>query len=610
MAIFKSIIPILFFLIVNSASSVTFKKNFGFMLPITYLITIVLMFISQLVFKTFNVGFYLLIVLFICSLYVLYKHKDEKEYIFTNGFYLFLGFGLVFLFINFGRQFFWDDELGFWGKMVKEMLRLDKFYYVNESSLRGHNDYPPFIPLFELIWSKLTLGFNEANTTIALHMYEFGLLFPMVFDGLFKDKKLKERLLINLLISIGLVSIVIYLDSANVFNTIYTDSLIGIEFAYCAYLIYTNKTNDIFGIIGLALGLSAIIMTKQVGIAFVLLGVFYLFIHNINNLKNKNVLISLCVCLLMPILFYLVWNNLIKPYDIVKQFDLSKVSISGFIEIFNNQSSYQFEALKLYINALFKENLYNYPIPVTFLSSLLVEILLLEILKRFTNKDKQITIFEIICFLGTAGYAFMMMILYVFCYPEREALILISYHRYLSSMTTGLFLSILFMYIVELKDRFENTDIKKAIIGLLVVLVLFDSNKLLNFAPQVLLGNRFVNYQNLANKFEKELEKGSYVYILYNHDIADSYPAFVSYYLDDIYMCKVNTDFYKNEYKNNNELNEAIKELGQYDYIYVVESSDTFNNYFSSLNDGNNYKSNTIYKVNNTNGTITLKEYK
>ena len=35
--------------------------------------------------------------------------------------------------------------------------------------------------------------------------------------------------------------IVIYLDSANVFNTIYTDSLIGIEFAYCAYLIYTPK---------------------------------------------------------------------------------------------------------------------------------------------------------------------------------------------------------------------------------------------------------------------------------------------------------------------------------------------------------------------------------
>lgn len=609
MNIVLNILPVIFFTVLNSGLATLFKKKFGYMLPLTFLMSITVLFVSQLLFKTFNIGFILLICLFLYAIYILYKYPDRKEYVYTNGLYLFLCFALVFVFINFGRHFFWDDELGFWGKMVKEMFRLDKFYYVNESSLRGHNDYPPFIPLFELLWLKLSLGFNEANCTMAVHMYEFGLLFPMIFDDLFTDKKLKERLLINLLISIGLVGIVIYLDSADVFNTIYTDTLIGMEFVYCIYLIYTNKTEDITGILGLSFGLVSIIMTKQVGIAFVLLGVFYYVLVNIKRLNNKNTLLGILMIVLLPLGFYLLWNQLIKPYDIVRQFDLSKVSISGFIEVLNNPSSYQFEALKLYINALFKERLYTYPIPMTFLSSLLVQLLLLEVLKRF-NDEINITKFELICVLGIAGYAFMMMILYVFCYPEREALILISYHRYLSSMTTGLFLSILFMYVMTFKDKIESLDLRKAFVGVLLVLALFDSNKLLNFAPQAILGNRFTNYEQLAKQFENKLEKGSYVYILYNHDIADSYPAFVSYYLDDIYMCKVNTDFYKNEYKDNKELDEAIKELGQYDYIYVVESSETFNKYFSSLNDEKEYKNNTIYKVENTNGSITLKEYK
>ncbi len=608
MKVLLNLLPVIFFIILNGGFSTLFKRKFGFMLPISFLMSILIMFISQLLFRTFNIGFYLLLVLCIFSAYCLYKHKDRKEYVLTNGLYVFICLAIIFMFINFGRHFFWDDELGFWGKMVKEMFRLDKFYYLNESSLRGHNDYPPFIPLFELLWCKLALGFNEASCTVGLHMYEFGLLLPLFIDDLFNDKKKLEKVLINFLIAIAFIGIVMYLDSANVFNTIYTDTLIGLEFVYCIYLIYTYESDNILGLLGLCLGLVSIIMTKQVGIAFVLLGIFYYLIVNIKRLNNKNVLIGFVLSILLPLGFYLLWNQLIKPYDIVKQFDLSKVSINGFINVLNNPDSYQFEALKLYINALFKENLYNYPIPMTFLSSLLVELLLLEVLKRF-NDDINISKFELVCILGTAGYAFMMMILYVFCYPEREALILISYHRYLSSMTTGLFISILFMYILTFKDRLNSFDLKKAFIGVLLVLVLFDSNKLLNFVPQVILGNRFTKYEQLAQKFEDKLEKGSYVYILYNHDIADSYPAFVSYYLDDIYLCKVNTDFYKNEYKNNNEVNEAIKELSQYDYIYVVESSDTFNNYFSSLNDGNNYKDETIYKVINTSGNIALKEF-
>ena len=157
MSIFKCIIPVVFFTIINSAISVIWKKTFGKCLPFTFISSILIVFFSQLLFGTFQFGMYFLLILFPVSIYFLIRKKEEKQYYLTNGLCVFFCLSVLFLFIDFGRHFFLDDELGFWGKMVKEMIRMDKFYYLNESTLRGHNDYPPFIPLFEYIWCKLSL---------------------------------------------------------------------------------------------------------------------------------------------------------------------------------------------------------------------------------------------------------------------------------------------------------------------------------------------------------------------------------------------------------------------------------------------------------------------
>lgn len=593
MSIFRCILPVVFFTVVNSAVSVIWKKTFGRCLPFTFISSILIVFFSQLLFDTFQLGMYFLLILFPFSIYVLIRKKDEKQYYLTNGLYIFLCLSVLFLFIDFGRHFFLDDELGFWGKMVKEMIRMDKFYYLNESTLRGHNDYPPFIPLFEYIWCRLSLGFSECVCTFALHIFEFGIIVPAVFDDFFKEKSGIHRILVDLLLCVSFTGFIIYLDSSDAFNAIYADTLLGMEFSYGIYLVHRKETDSLFGLICYCMILITTLMTKQVGIAFFMLSVFYYLISDLRNVGKR--IPGLLLCLIVPVSFLLLWNRVIAPYDIVKQFDLNKISISGFKEVLSG-GTYQFEAVKLYVNALFKTSIYSFPIPVTFLSALLLALLLLELLKSHTE-DENIPSMQLTCFIGTAGYAFMMLLLYAFCYPEREALVLQSYDRYMSSYTCAMFLSIFIIYASSFKDRIEQFDVRRMLIGSLVVLVLLDWNRLLNFAPQMILGDRFGTYRNLAEKFEEELPHGSMVYILYDHDGADSYPAFVSYYCEDIYLSKVNIDLFADDYTDEKEYRRAIDELKKHDFMYAVDVSDSFNKFFSDLNSGNEYTAGCYYRI-------------
>lgn len=592
MEILLSIIPFTFITIINCAFCSLFKKSFGKCLPFSLMLPVFLLFFSQIAFNTFRFGYIFLIILFIISIYIIIKNFDKREYFLSNGFYYFCISYLVFLIINFGRHFFWDDELSHWGKMVKEMIRLDKFYYVNESTLRSHKDYPPFISLFEMFWCNFSLGFSESNCTLGLHVFEFNILFSPILDEIKLEKKNKILNIIFLcIISIGLI---VYLDSDNVFNTIYTDIIISTEFAYAIYLIYSNEIENAFGNLCYCFINIAMIMTKQVGIAFVLLSLLFYFINNYKKKSNKVIICGFLFSVIFSVATYLCWNALIKPYDIVKQFDLNKLSVEGFKEIFAGKT-YQLDTIKMYVNRLFKYPIYSFPVPMTFVSSFFAEILLL-LLKKYSKHFENNNVFgyEFTCLCGTLGYSLLMLILYAFCFPKKEALILISYNRYMSSMIIALLLGILVIFAIDYKKQF---NINKVILTSLIVLTIFDYNRILNVSPQLILGNRFSKYNNIANYLNEKVEPNSKVFIVYDQSDIDNYPAFVSYYCDEIYLNRINMDLNSQEYLEEHDYNEIITELKQYDYIYIVETSEIFNNNFCNLNNSKHFENDSLYKI-------------
>ncbi|MBR2534202.1 MAG: hypothetical protein IKE50_05420 [Erysipelotrichaceae bacterium] len=480
--------------------------------------------------------------------------------------------------------------------MVKEMWRLDKFYYVNESSLRSHKDYPPFISLFELLWCWLSMGFSESNISFALHFFEFSILLPPVFDDYFESRRKVEKIIMDLLLCVSVIGVVVFLDSTDVFNTIYTDTLIALQFAYSIFLIYSDEIENHFGVLCYSLILTAVLMTKQVGIAFCMLSLFYAALCAIFGRNRRTELLNLLSSLVMPVAFYLLWNYLIKDYELIKQFDLGNISVSGMKEILSG-GSFQLNTIKMYVNALFKTSIFKWFAPITFLSSLPLEILLLELIKRYSLEKKKKTFFELCCIVGTAGYALMMLILYAFCYPEREAVVLKSYERYMTSFICALIVCILFILIDTFKQKINDMDMHKAFLCLLTVLTVLDGNRLLDFVPQILLGNRFASYEKRADFIKERVHSNSRVFIVYNQDSNDNYPAFIAYYCDDVFFNERNMDLYKDKYSDMDDYKKAVDELKTYNYLYVIETSDVFNYFFNPMNNGEDFLPESIYRI-------------
>ena len=136
------------------------------------------LYFSQLIFGTFLCGF-ILIALFpaiVLILVITRKKKIERELLFSDGLAVFIIVYVLFTALSFNKWVLICDEFTHWGMMVKEMLRLDKFYCVPESRLAFHKDYPPFLSVFEYFWVKICGYYSEMGANVALGVFQLSLI--------------------------------------------------------------------------------------------------------------------------------------------------------------------------------------------------------------------------------------------------------------------------------------------------------------------------------------------------------------------------------------------------------------------------------------------------
>ena len=98
-----------------------------------------IMYLSQYLLGTFNPGLYILYAIAALSIPMFFLlnggASKNREYILTGGLWAYIGCLLVVSVMDAGRYFYSWDEFMHWGKMVKEMIRLDRFYCLTESTL-------------------------------------------------------------------------------------------------------------------------------------------------------------------------------------------------------------------------------------------------------------------------------------------------------------------------------------------------------------------------------------------------------------------------------------------------------------------------------------------
>ena len=168
-----SFFTLLILIPLNALPVFCFRKHFGEAMPFTMMLVPLVMETMQFVTGTFCSGTILLLVSAVSGLILLLRKVKESEFrrlFFSAGFTAFL---VIFVFVSvwdFQRHFTDYDEFWHWGMMIKESLRLDRFYCVPQSRMVIHKDYPPFLCMLEVFFSILG-GYSEGLVSASVHLF-------------------------------------------------------------------------------------------------------------------------------------------------------------------------------------------------------------------------------------------------------------------------------------------------------------------------------------------------------------------------------------------------------------------------------------------------------
>lgn len=583
--VIEFIIPLVYYILTNGLSVLIFKKSFGKTLPMTIMITSFNIFISQILFKTFLIGYIINLILPIIFIILLIKNRKNleqfKKDFFSNGFYTFIIFYIGIFIFDLNRKFTKWDEYSHWGVMVKEMLRLDKLYSSELSTLMVHKDYPPMISIYELFYTKLTFVFKEETLIKTLHLFNASLIIPFIDNNVCKKNIIKS---VTAILSMFLI--ILLFDQHDIINTIYIDYTVSLLTAYMLSIVFIEENNlTKFNIINLIIGLSFLILSKQIGLPFCLMIIFLFILKTILKTKpNKSMIINILLVTIIPIIFFFGWNKYVSKLDIEKQFVISNV-------IEKRVEPWQKEALNNYLIAIKNRSLLTSYIKLSYIFLLIIVLLLLYLVCKKIYNKKEIIILGSTYTLGFIGYFLVMLGLYTTSFGPYEGVILASFDRYMPSFVLICISSIYMIYI-------KNSSLKKTLIILTILLLIQNPIKLKRLIPKVKKTEEHI-FQIQADKIKRNTKANTKVFLI-AQNTSGEYQFGVKFYLDtqttnlnSFNLPTSNIDDYEKYY------NENIKEyMLEFDYLYLSKLDESFyQKYHFLFNEP--IKENNLYKIDN-----------
>ena len=529
------------------------KKSFGVSLPATLTGTTLLIYFSQMLFHTFDIGIYACMVAAVSAVILLILRRKDHDFIsrcFSEGFFVFLAICLFFLVMDYGRWLSEWDEYSHWGKMVREMFRIDGFYSEPQSNLLVHKDYPPFAVIFEMLWCRFSGGYSAGNATMGLHVLGFSMVLPLSLEQLASEKKTDrlQKFLCKLAIVVAFLLLIFQFNHVQPM-TIYLDLFLPLFYVSLILMASDGELRRSgFGFATLLLGQFGLIITKQMGLAFVLLvWFFYTMLEIMDRVpenkglqeKRRNRVIILAVqslaLLITPAISYSIWNRYITRLGLSGQFSFEKISIGAVLKILSGGGDYiQHITYVKYIRALFTTNLGTGIFSMTYVSAVLLAFCILAVMVCLfwtVVRKREMLQYAVLFALGSAGYAFTMLVLYMFCYSEGEMSVLASYERYMSTYVLSEY-AILFLLLIRLLAR-KKIDVctYPVALGMLGVgLLTVGTDGLSQLMPQM-FWEKDVDYKEQADDIQRLTPAGAEVFLISSHN--DVYTYFLSYYLDD-----------------------------------------------------------------------------
>lgn len=567
------------------------KKKIGKIIPLTYFCFGLIMYFSGIIISNLLIGYYLIIIISLLGIcifvYDYIKDKSVKSNNLSLGLYSYLIIVLIMFIYCYKYQFSVWDEFSHWGPHVRTMFDSNVLYTLLPKTSGAHIEYPPLISLLELFFCKLYGFYSESICSLALHIFEFSIIFTYIFDS-FENKSIIEKTIFSL---ICIVTIILF-DRYNIFRSIYLDITLSLVSVYPIIVIVDKYEFDlIFKTICISLSFSFLLLTKELGIAFYLCDLFYylyylFFIQNIYDRKIK--LGFLFSVVFFPMFIWFVWNRFSSFYVPNSQFNISALIKS--ID-YSNLTSLQIETIYKLINFLLRDSIIIGRVKISYICFFTILIIISLVLFIIYKKKEYFGLF-ILFFISNIGYILLLIVLYCYCFSPIEMENINSFDRYLSSLNIYCIL-ILFIVLFDLSIFNRNV-----LIVLLIVFVIINKNLENSIMPSYIHHEEILS-EDLSNTL-------SYID---NYIDEDSLICIFSYDLIDIpkysYRCNFKCNFVHRSLKE--IITNSYECLTKYDYvIFSFDDLKTINDLLLNYSNSSDIYNNILYKVSIINDEIRL----
>ena len=581
-------LPLICIMGVGVIAAYLFKKPINRALPAGILSSVLIVYV--LGFIDLRVGLWCigLGVLVFAVMFVrrILSHKiDAKEisvWLKSNivGEYLiaFLMLYTFFFVLNYNKLFYKWDDYSHWGMMAKECFRINRYYFLPDSMLSVHPEYPPFTTLCGYIWCKLCGYYKEQ------HLYNARLVIISVcmlssLSVLFEKKEKVRigerrfdrnsivRISFAVLMTISLALLPSLYDAA-IFRTLYPE---GVMIALTVYIIILLLDMDRKGEqdkLSIAIAAMALILTKQIAVyPFAMCILIYLLVSLFTHRKRRETLEGLAV-FLPAILCHLLWKFVSGIYVTGGQFASSRFAPELIQEYLTGGApEYKYNATILFLRKLVTVNLINSYLPLAFIGLFMLMIAATIGLYMGYNRyfpEAGIT-FGIT--LGMLGYIPVMIILYMFGFSVEETSNIVCFERYMNTVC-GVATIVLLLITIRICFEDRRRYIAAIIVAILPIIMCPIGRLKIEFTPGYFAENVEEVFYKDFDIIKDNTPNNSSIYIVNNGN--ESVNNMFTYYLTPRTISHeyINPDKYS--------VDEVVDYIKSYDYVFIVNAYEAF----------------------------------
>ena len=370
---------------------------------------------------------------------------------------------------------------------------------------------------------------------------------------------------------------------------------------------------------------AAMLSVKQVGVAFTLLSTFTALLAGLTRRDgkgfDKSLPVKLLVVLIVPALAYVSWSlykgRYISDTDysyMYGQFNLNQIDFAEYLRALAGKGEgIRSQTLVKYLEALFTKPLNNVSaLPVTYASSLVMVALALIAMRRFFRAQfsgRQAALLGAGCAAGTLGYAFMMSVMYLFCFNDSEKEKLAGFTRYMGSYVLAealVFAALIFL--LALRKYGGGARNGKAVMGryaagALAAVVLLNPANLYHMVNRSVIEDPYRSYREHAVQVERYVPADAKVFIIYdqartvNKKWWDPMQLFVQYYAAELDIDFKYNNAYALNYEDEGVRQAVFDEISACDYLYVAHTCDSVDAAFSGCAGGEALAEGGVYQV-------------